>query len=131
MNWYLEVLKKYALFSGRAGREEFWYFTLFSMLISTGLIVIDAVYGFRIGSGLSVLTLFYSLGVLCPSIAVGIRRLHDTNRNGWWMLLYLLPFIGTLILIVFLATDGTPGQNSYGLSPKPVDTSTLGFDTTA
>ena len=130
MKWYLEVLKKYAVFRGRARRQEFWYFTLFSMLISIGLIIIDAIYGFTFGPGLSVLTLLYSLGIWCPSIAVGMRRLHDTNRSGWWTLLYLLPFIGTLILIVFFATDGTPGQNSYGPSPKPVDTSTLGLNTT-
>ncbi|MEU9131470.1 DUF805 domain-containing protein [Kitasatospora sp. NPDC048540] len=112
MDWYLAVLKNYVGFSGRARRQEFWMFALVNIIISIVLAVIDNV------AGTAVLGSIYALAVLLPSIAVGIRRLHDTNRSGWWVLISLIPFIGSIILIVFLATEGQPNDNQYGPNPK-------------
>ena len=113
MDWYMAVLKKYAEFSGRARRREYWMFVLINFLIGCGLGVIGALV-----HGLSFLSWLYSLAVLVPSIAVSVRRLHDTGRSGWWLLIGLIPLIGLIVLIVFLATDGEPGDNEYGPNPK-------------
>ncbi len=113
MNVYLDVLKKYAVFSGRARRTEYWMFFLFNLLIA---FVLGAIEGIFKGSGL--LGTLYSLAVFIPSLAVGARRLHDTNRSGWWLLISLIPLIGVIILIVFLVQDSQPGENKYGPNPK-------------
>ncbi len=85
MNWYLEVLKKYAVFSGRATRAEYWYFTLFNFLAFFVLAIADSfISGFNPEAGIGLLGGIYSLAVLIPNIAVSVRRLHDTNRSGWW-----------------------------------------------
>lgn len=116
MNWYLEVLKKYAVFNGRARRAEYWWFFLFSVIISIVLSVIDS---FITGpQSIGILGLIYSLAVLIPSIAVGIRRLHDTGRSGWWLLISFVPLIGAIVLIVFFVLDSQPGENQYGPNPK-------------
>jgi uncharacterized membrane protein YhaH (DUF805 family) len=115
VNWYLAVLKNYAGFSGRARRTEYWMFFLINLII---VVVLDV-----IGMAIKVSTLLggiYGLAVLIPSLAVGVRRLHDTGRSGWWLLIGLIPVIGTIILIVFLATEGQPGDNQYGPNPKQV-----------
>ncbi len=122
MNWYLEVLKKYAVFSGRARRKEYWYFTLFSILISIALAIIDGLLGtFNSEAGTGLLGGIYSLVVLIPSIAVSVRRLHDTDHSGWWLLIALFPCIGAIVLLVFMVTDSTPGDNQYGPSPKATE----------
>ena len=112
MNWYLAVLKKYATFSGRARRQEFWMFALINFVIAVILSALDMALGIGLLSGL------YALGVLIPSIAVGARRLHDTGRTGWWQLIGLIPFIGILVLIIFFVMDSNPGDNQYGPNPK-------------
>lgn len=114
MNWYLSVLKNYTGFSGRARRKEYWMFILINMIISAILNVIQAV----IGMETPYITLIYSLGVLLPSIAVAIRRLHDTDRSGWWLLINLIPIIGAIVIIVFLCQNGTSGNNRFGNDPK-------------
>ncbi len=106
MNWYLEVLKKYAVFGGRARRKEYWMFTLISCIIAWGLMFIEPVLGTR-----GIIYGLYSLAVLIPGIAVGVRRMHDSGRSGWWL---LLP-IGNL---VFLVWDSQEGDNCYGPNPK-------------
>lgn len=118
MSWYLQVLKKYAVFSGRARRKEYWFFVLFNVIVSIGLAVIDSMLGLYASAGVGVLSLIYSLGVLIPSIAVSVRRLHDINKSGWWVLIVLVPFIGWLILLIFALIAGTPGDNQYGPDPK-------------
>ncbi len=119
MNWYIEVLKKYAVFGGRARRKEYWYFCLFTTLISIVLSVIDNVIGSsNAEAGIGFLSGIYTLGVLIPSIAVGVRRLHDTNRSGWWLLIALIPLIGAIVLIVFFVFDSNPEENQYGINPK-------------
>ena len=119
MNWYLEVLKKYAVFSGRARRKEYWYFVLFNIIISIVLVMIDGMTGsFSAEGGLGLLSGIYTLAVLIPSVAVSVRRLHDTNRSGWWLLISLVPLIGGLVLLVFLVFDSEPEENQYGANPK-------------
>ena len=112
MNWYLGVLKKYADFSGRARRKEFWMFALINFIIAIVLSVVDSMIG------MPVLGLIYSLGVLLPGLAVGARRLHDIGKSGWWLLIGLVPFIGIIVLIIFFVMDSNPGDNQYGPNPK-------------
>jgi uncharacterized membrane protein YhaH (DUF805 family) len=113
MNWYIEVLKKYAVFDGRAQRTEYWMFFLFNIIITIVLSLIDGLFGIS-----GVLSGIYGLAVLIPGIAVSIRRLHDTNRSGWWLLIGLVPVIGTIVLIVFMVQDSQPDANQYGSNPK-------------
>ncbi|WP_410211312.1 DUF805 domain-containing protein [Aquirhabdus sp.] len=113
MNWYLDVLKnRYAQFEGRARREEFWMFVLVSLLISIAIAVVDAILGTKI------LGIIYSLALLVPNIALATRRLHDTNRSGWWQLIIFVPIIGIILLIVWYATEGQAESNQYGMNPK-------------
>jgi uncharacterized membrane protein YhaH (DUF805 family) len=120
MNWYLEVLKKYAVFNGRARRKEYWYFHLFNIIINTVLTVIEVITGsFSPEAGIGfLLGGIYALAVLIPGIAVSVRRLHDTERSGWWFLIVLVPIIGAIVLLVFMVQDSKPGQNQYGANPK-------------
>ncbi len=118
MNWYLEVLKKYAVFSGRARRKEYWMFALFNLIICIVLGVIEAIAGIAPESDQSVLAGIYSLAVLIPGIAVSVRRLHDTNHSGPWLLIALVPLIGPIILLVFMVQDSQQGDNQYGPNPK-------------
>src|SRR5690554_2259920 len=111
--YYLDLLKnKYAEFNGRARRSEYWYFVLFNFIVSLGLGMVDAF------TGIGFLNYVYSLAVIIPGIAVSIRRLHDTGRSGWWLLVGLIPFIGWIILIVFFVQDSDPYDNQYGPNPK-------------
>ena len=119
MNWYLEVLKKYAVFDGRAQRAEYWYFVLFSIIISIVLGFIDFSIGtFDEKAGVGLLSGIYALAVFIPSIAVGVRRLHDTNRSGWWILIGLIPIVGFIVLFVFFVIDSDQSANQYGSNPK-------------
>ena len=113
MNWYLEVLKKYAVFSGRARRKEYWMFVLFNMIISFVLGFVEGIFG-----GPGILYMIYGLAVLIPGLAVSVRRLHDTGKSGWWLLISLVPFVGGIVLIVFMATDSAVGENQYAPNPK-------------
>jgi len=121
MKWYLEVLRKYAVFTGRARRKEYWMFILFNMIIAFAIGFVsgftEAILG--IGKVLSTSTnLIYTLGILIPSIAVAIRRMHDIGRSGWWI---LFPVVN----LVFLCFDSQPGDNEYGPNPKSVSTEAL------
>ena len=113
MQYYLEVIQNYVGFQGRARRKEYWMFFLFSFVISIILEVLQKV--LHIGQ---ILTTLYSLAVLLPSLAVSMRRLHDTGRTGWWILIGLIPIIGTIILLVFMFLDSQEGDNQYGPNPK-------------
>jgi uncharacterized membrane protein YhaH (DUF805 family) len=111
MENYLTVIKKYAVFEGRARRKEFWMFQLINFLIYTVLAILTAF--IRV----PIIELIYALAIMCPAIAVSVRRLHDTGRSGWWFLIGLIPLVG-LILIYFDVLDGTPGPNEFGPNPK-------------
>ena len=120
MNWYLKVLKNYADFGGRATRAEYWYFTLFNFLALCVLTFIDSMIGsFNADLGVGLLGGVYSLVVVIPTFAVLIRRLHDTDRSGWWLFIQLIPFIGGLVLLIFTVLDSQPVDNQYGPNPKP------------
>ncbi|WP_036800305.1 DUF805 domain-containing protein [Photobacterium marinum] len=119
MNWYLHVLKNYAVFKGRARRKEYWYFFLINLIISIVLGYVDSALGTPgAAEGAGAIGAVYSLIVLVPAIAVGVRRLHDTGRTGWWMLIGLIPLIGFLVLLYFFVLDSNPGSNEYGPNPK-------------
>ncbi len=119
MSWYLKVLKNYAGFSGRARRQEYWFFVLFNFIITLALIFVDVLFGaFNPQTGLGVLSGIYSLAVFIPTFAVTVRRLHDTSRTGWWLLIAFLPLIGAIVLLVFMFLDSTSGTNEYGPDPK-------------
>jgi len=119
MNWYLGVLKKYTVFSGRAQRAEYWYFVLFNMIVGVALSMIDQATGtLDPDSGVGLLGGLYSLAVLLPSLAVAVRRLHDTGRSGWWMFILLIPLIGVIALLIFFVQDSQDGSNEYGNNPK-------------
>ena len=109
----LVVFERYAMFEGRAGRAEYWWFFLANLIVS---FVLQAIAG--ASNALVILAIVYSLAVLIPGLAVAVRRLHDTNKSGWWILISLVPFVGVIVLIVFLATDGDQGANQYG-NPDP------------
>lgn len=113
VNWYLDVLKKYAVFSGRARRKEYWMFVLFHLIVAAVLLGIDIAAGTN-----GILYGLYWLGTLLPSLAAAVRRLHDTGRSGWMILVGIIPLVGGIILLVFLATEGKPENNEYGANPK-------------
>jgi uncharacterized membrane protein YhaH (DUF805 family) len=109
MNWYLDVLKKYVDFDGRARRKEYWMFFLINTIISFALMfVVTMAGGAKAGS---MVVNLYSLAVLLPSVAVGVRRMHDTDHSGWWI---LLPIVN----LIFACTEGTRGPNRFGADPK-------------
>ncbi len=120
MDWYKLCWAKYATFEGRARRSEYWYFTLFNMIamivISVVGGILDAVLGTPGFISMSLIVL-YSLAVFIPSLSVTVRRLHDTGRSGWWMLISLVPFIGGIVLLIFLISD-SHSANNFGANPK-------------
>jgi len=121
MNYYLGVWKKFAEFSGRAGRPEYWYFTLFNILAYIILSILDNAVGFSSAAagGVGLFGGIYSLAVLIPSLAVSVRRLHDTGRSGWWILIGLIPVIGAIVLLVFMILKSDEGANEYGAPYAP------------
>jgi uncharacterized membrane protein YhaH (DUF805 family) len=118
LEWYLKPLKQYVDFEGRARRKEYWTFFLGNFLIS----IILSGGGFGIGGGAEYLGSLFSLFVLIPSIAVGVRRLHDTGRSGWWLLIVFVPVIGFFVLLYFMLVEGDSTSNQYGPNPKAIQT---------
>jgi uncharacterized membrane protein YhaH (DUF805 family) len=111
----LVVFERYAVFQGRAGRAEYWWFFLANFLLSVALNILGSAADVFLFVGFLV-----SLALFIPSLAVAIRRLHDTSRSGWWLLIVLIPLVGWIVLIVFLAMESTPGANEYGVTaPGP------------
>ena len=106
----------YVNFSGRAVRSEYWYWTLFTIVGGIVASVVDmaAFGGGMMAGGLGIVAALFNLAILLPSIAVGVRRLHDLDKSGWWLLLIFIPLIGAIILIVWFCTRGTPGPNRFG-----------------
>ncbi|QDE31047.1 MULTISPECIES: DUF805 domain-containing protein [Shewanella] len=118
MDWYLKVLKQYFDFSGRARRKEYWMFGLISAVISIILTLVDmgvGLYSDIYGAGL--LSSVYSLAILIPSLAVSVRRLHDSDHSGWWLLLVLIPILGILIILAVMCFN-SKDDNEYGPNPK-------------
>ncbi|MES9682704.1 hypothetical protein CN514_03690 [Bacillus sp. AFS001701] len=113
MEWYLKVLKNYVVFNGRARRTEYWMFFLFNAIITIILSILQSIADID-----NILTGIYGLLTILPSLAVGARRLHDSGRSGWWLLIGIIPFIGTIILIIFFCLDSEEGDNRFGANPK-------------
>ena len=107
MDYFIGALKKYADFTGRARRTEYWMYILIYMIINIVLAVLC----------LDFISMIFGLGLLIPSLSIGARRLHDTGRSGWWQLIYLVPLIGVIVMIIFLAQD-SHDTNDYGVNPK-------------
>ncbi len=121
MKWYLTALKKYAVFSGRAQRKEYWMFCLFNIIFVILTIFLDNLFGTAIdGIGYGLFYFLYSLAVLIPSISVSVRRLHDVGKSGWFLLLALIPLIGAIWILILFCTAGSPGANKYGMNPKSI-----------
>jgi uncharacterized membrane protein YhaH (DUF805 family) len=119
MNWYLQVLKNYAGFSGRARRKEYWMFALFNIIFVIAAMIIDNVIGTTMaGLPYGLFYFLYVLAIFIPGLAVGVRRLHDVGKSGWFMLIALIPIVGGIWLLVLFCTDGVIGQNEYGTNPK-------------
>lgn len=115
MKWYLEVLKKYAVFNGRARRKEYWMFVLFNVIVAFILGIIDGILGTT-----PIIYGIYMLAVILPSISVVVRRLHDIGKSGWWFFIIFIPLIGGLWMLGLMCTEGKPGENEYGLNPKEI-----------
>jgi uncharacterized membrane protein YhaH (DUF805 family) len=121
MSWYLAALKKYAVFSGRARRKEFWFFYLFNFIFIIVAILLDNLFKTTIGNNpYGWIYYLYALAVILPTLAVVVRRLHDIGKSGWWYFIGLIPLVGIIWLIVLWATDSQPGDNQYGPNPKGV-----------
>ncbi len=114
MNWFIDcITKNYVNFSGRARRKEYWMFVLFSVILGIITVIID-----RMISRSLIFTMIFSLAIFLPNLAVTVRRLHDTDKSGWWMLLQFIPYLGGFIILIFCLIDSTPGTNQYGENPK-------------
>ncbi|QIE56106.1 DUF805 domain-containing protein [Pikeienuella piscinae] len=110
-------LSKYATISGRARRSEFWWWVLATWLVGLGVGLLEAVLGIGSPDGGGPLSGLYALAILLPNICVAGRRLHDTDRSAWWLLIVLVPVIGFLVLIYFYIQRGTTGENRFGPDP--------------
>ncbi|KAA8995177.1 DUF805 domain-containing protein [Affinibrenneria salicis] len=113
MQWYLNVLKNYVGFSGRARRKEYWMFYLFNIIVSLVVAIIDTALGLN-----AILLMIYALAILLPGLAVTVRRLHDIGKSGWWILISMVPFVGGLVLVAFTCMDSQPAENQFGPNPK-------------
>lgn len=120
MKWYLKVVRdNYANFNGRARREEYWMFLLFNFLIVIGIALISGfLTGIANSEAFMSLYFIYIIGITVPSLAVAVRRLHDTNKSGWFYLIALIPLIGGIWLLILFLTEGDVGPNQYGADPK-------------
>ena len=138
MSWYIQVLQKYAVFDGRARRKEYWMFFIINTIIFIiYILILVFAYALIVAVGRDVenvtpfylvvaFGIIYYLGTFIPGIAVSARRLHDTDRSGWWILVgYVLPFIGGIVLLFFFTLKGKEGENKYGPDPKE----TMSFST--
>ncbi|WP_257555319.1 DUF805 domain-containing protein [Sphingobium sp. CFD-2] len=135
MEWMLLPLRRYAKFSGRARPREYWMFVLFLLLCYIGVAMVEGILGLSTtdhwfqrgpwwaGAGYSTrggpLTGLFALAMIIPHIAVSVRRLHDTDRSGWWLLIVFFPIIGSIVLLIFFIMSGTRGPNRFG--PDPVE----------
>lgn len=120
MEWFLKVMKQYADFNGRARRKEYWMFALFNVIFALIAMLVDNLLGLRFNEQIpyGYLYLLYGLATFIPGIAVGVRRLHDVGKSGWWYFIALVPILGGLYLLYLFIQDGTPGSNEYGVNPK-------------
>ena len=115
MNYFLNAYRNYVDFGSRTTRKEYWMFVLINLIVSIVLTFTEGLLG-----GPGAVSVLYSLAVFIPTLAVSVRRLHDTERSGWWLLIGLIPVIGVLVLLVFMILEGHSGDNDYGSDPKRI-----------
>lgn len=121
MEWYLAVLNKYTVFTGRARRKEYWMFVLFNFIFAVAAMLLDNLIGTAMdGVGYGAIYIIYALAVFLPGMAAAVRRLHDVGKSGWMILIAIIPIVGAIWLLVLLVTDSQPGDNQYGPNPKVV-----------
>lgn len=120
MEWMLLPLQRYADFSGRSRRKEYWMFTLGVIIVAIVLSFVEGALGIggMVGGIYGPLTLLFVLAVIIPSVAVQVRRFHDQDKSGWFVLISFIPFVGGIIVLVFMCLEGTPGNNRFGADPK-------------
>ncbi|MBA4166949.1 MAG: DUF805 domain-containing protein [Chitinophagaceae bacterium] len=119
MKYYLIVLKRYAQFSGRADRSEYWYFVLFNIIFALAAMLLDNLLRLNFPNlPYGIIYAVYVLAVLVPGLAAAVRRLHDINKSGWYLLVALIPIAGAIWLLVLMASKGTHEENTYGPSPN-------------
>ncbi len=120
IDWYKKVvLENYANFNGRARRSEYWYYTLVNIIILIIASILDNALGLTLGAlPYGAFYCLYGLAVFIPGLAVAVRRLHDVNKSGWFLLIALIPLVGAIWLLVLFCTEGTKGENQYGADPK-------------
>ena len=127
MKYYLLAFKNYATFNGRSNRSEYWYFVLFNFIFAILAMSLDSVFGTAFDNNFyGFIYLAYLFITLLPGLSVSVRRLHDTNKSGWWTLILFIPFIGSLWLLIIMAGKGTDGENKYG--PDPNGSITFDFE---
>jgi uncharacterized membrane protein YhaH (DUF805 family) len=130
MKWYFQVLRKYAVFTGRARRKEYWIFSLIQAAIIFSLRGIHHLAGtFDPDGRIGIIEMIYVFATFLPFVAVSVRRLHDTNRSGWWCLLIVIPLVGFIPALIFMAEDSQPGENRYGPNLKTAPTSNPAAET--
>ena len=118
IDWAMRPLTKYADFSDRAPRAEYWWFYLLSIVAYIVSTIVDSVIGTGGALGpYGILSMVVMLGLLIPSLAAGVRRLHDTDRSGWWLLIVFIPLVGAIVLLIFFVLEGTKGDNRFGADP--------------
>lgn len=121
MNYFLAVLKKYAVFSGRARRSEYWYFVLFNIIFLIVAMGLDNLLGTTINPmPYGAFYIIFGIAMFIPSLAVGVRRLHDIGKSGWFYFISLIPIVGGIWLLVLFFTAGNVGDNEYGADPKAI-----------
>lgn len=114
MEYYIKALQNYANFNGRARRSEYWYFVLFNFLIGLATMIMDSL------TGMQIINPIYSIAMIIPGLAVGVRRLHDIGKSGWMLLVALIPIAGAIWLLVLFCQDSQPGENEFGANPKEI-----------
>ena len=121
MHWLTGPISKYVVWKGRATRAEYWYFILFAALINVGLTMVDLAVGtFDEETGQGLISGLFGLFIALPSLAVFVRRLHDTGRSGWWFWVLLVPLVGVIVILVFFCTDSQQETNQYGPNPRNI-----------
>lgn len=117
MHWFLDPIQNhYVDFEGRVSRKAYWMFVLCYIIVAVVVGIVGGILGTEFLSGL------LSLALLLPSLGMGVRRLHDINKSGWWLLISLIPLIGSIVLIIFAAQKGDAGENKYGPNPNGAST---------
>lgn len=120
MKWYLKVLKQYADFNGRARRTEYWMYLLFNIIFLFAAAILDNILGLKFSPEIpyGFIYMIYALAVFIPGLAVTVRRLHDVDKSGWFVLIAFIPLVGAIWLLILYCMEGTPGTNQYGVNPK-------------